>query len=68
MEEVEIPGARVAAKKLHTQLINLGSPHQALTVSTKLHYCSNESTEVPHGTTEGVYVQLIVEMCAASLS
>ena len=28
VEEVEIPGARVAAKKLHTQLINLGSPEQ----------------------------------------
>ena len=28
VEEVEIPGARVAAKKLHTQLINLGSPQQ----------------------------------------
>ena len=30
VEEVEIPGARVAAKKLHTQLINLGSPEQVL--------------------------------------
>ena len=29
VEEVEIPGARVAAKKLHSQLINLGSPQQA---------------------------------------
>ena len=28
VEEVKIPGARVAAKKLHTQLINLGSPQQ----------------------------------------
>ena len=28
VEEVEIPGARVAAKKLHPQLINLGSPQQ----------------------------------------
>ena len=28
VEEVEIPGARVAAKKLHPQLINLGSPEQ----------------------------------------
>ena len=28
VEEVEIPGARVAAKKLHTQLVNLGSPQQ----------------------------------------
>ena len=28
VEEVEIPGARVAAKKLHTQLIILGSPQQ----------------------------------------
>ena len=28
VEEVEIPGARVAAKKLHTQLIKLGSPQQ----------------------------------------
>ena len=28
VEEVEITGARVAAKKLHTQLINLGSPQQ----------------------------------------
>ena len=30
VEEVEIPGARVAAKKLHTELINLGSPQQVL--------------------------------------
>ena len=30
VEEVEIPGARVAAKKLHTQLINLGSPQQVI--------------------------------------
>ena len=30
VEEVEIPGARVAAKKLHTQLINLGSSEQVL--------------------------------------
>ena len=30
VEEVEIPGARVAAKKLHTNLINLGSPQQVL--------------------------------------
>ena len=30
VEKVEIPGARVAAKKLHTQLINLGSPVQVL--------------------------------------
>ena len=28
VEEVEIPGSRVAAKNLHTQLINLGSPEQ----------------------------------------
>ena len=28
VEEVEIPGAKVAAKKLHSQLINLGSPQQ----------------------------------------
>ena len=28
VEEVEIPGARVAAKILHPQLINLGSPQQ----------------------------------------
>ncbi len=28
VEEVEIPGATVAAKKLHQQLINLGSPQQ----------------------------------------
>ena len=28
VEEVKIPGARVAAKKLHRQLINLGSPQQ----------------------------------------
>ena len=32
VEEVEIPGARVAAKKLHTQLINLGSPQQVILV------------------------------------
>ena len=30
VEEVEINGARVAAKKLHSQLINLGSPEQVL--------------------------------------
>ena len=28
VEEVDISGARVAAKKLHPQLINLGSPQQ----------------------------------------
>ena len=28
VEEVNISGARVAAKKLHPQLINLGSPQQ----------------------------------------
>ena len=28
VEEAEIPGAEVAAKKLHSQLINLGSPEQ----------------------------------------
>ncbi|XP_064388827.1 probable serine/threonine-protein kinase drkD [Halichondria panicea] len=28
VEEVEIPGATVAAKKLHQQLVNLGSPRQ----------------------------------------
>ncbi len=28
VEEVEIPGARVAAKNLHPQLVNLGSPEQ----------------------------------------
>ena len=28
VEEATIPGAVVAAKKLHSQLINLGSPHQ----------------------------------------
>ena len=33
VEEVEIPGAKVAAKTLHPQLINLGSPQQ---VSLKL--------------------------------
>ena len=32
VEEVEIPGTRVAAKKLHTQLINLGSPQQVATL------------------------------------
>ena len=35
VEEVEIPGARVAAKKLHTQLINLGSPQQVSIVLAK---------------------------------
>ena len=34
VEEVEIPGARVAAKKLHTQLINLGSPQQVIQLTT----------------------------------
>ncbi len=29
VEEVEIPGATVAANKLHQQLVNLGSPQQA---------------------------------------
>ena len=28
VEEVEIPGARVAAKKLHTKLIDIGSDQQ----------------------------------------
>ena len=28
VEEVEIPGARVAAKKLHTQLVDFGSSEQ----------------------------------------
>ena len=36
VEEVEIPGARVAAKKLHTQLINLGSPQQV-----SINYCTS---------------------------
>ena len=30
VEEVEIPGARVAAKKLHSRLVHLGSPEQVL--------------------------------------
>ena len=30
VEEVEIPGATVAAKKLHQQLVNLGSPQQVI--------------------------------------
>ena len=30
VEEVDIPGARVAAKKLHPELINLGSPQQVM--------------------------------------
>ena len=30
VEKVEIPGASVAAKKLHTQLIKLGSDQQAV--------------------------------------
>ena len=34
VEEVEIPGATVAAKKLHQQLVNLGSPQQV-----DLHCC-----------------------------
>ena len=37
VEEVEIPGARVAAKKLHTQLINLGSPQQVSIILVLLH-------------------------------
>ncbi len=37
VEEVEIPGATVAAKKLHQQLVNLGSPQQVRTL--KLHCC-----------------------------
>ncbi len=32
VEEVEIPGATVAAKKLHQQLVNLGSPQQVATL------------------------------------
>ncbi len=36
VEEVEIPGATVAAKKLHQQLINLGSPQQARIIATLL--------------------------------
>ncbi len=31
--EVEIPGAKVAAKKLHQQLVNLGSPLQVYFIS-----------------------------------
>ena len=38
VEEVEILGARVAAKKLHTQLINLGSPQQLLYSYTYICY------------------------------
>ena len=34
VEEVEIPGARVAAKTLRTELINLGSPQQVLLCNT----------------------------------
>ena len=32
VEEVEIPGATVAAKKLHQHLVNLGSPQQVATL------------------------------------
>ncbi len=32
VEEVVIPGATVAAKKLHQQLVNLGSPQQVATL------------------------------------
>ena len=40
VEEVELPGAKIAAKKLHPQLINLGSPQQ---VQTNLHsVCSDQ--------------------------
>ncbi len=31
VEEVKIPGARIAAKKLHAQLVDLGSPQQVYT-------------------------------------
>ena len=30
VEEVEVPGAKIAAKKLHSQLINLGSSQQVI--------------------------------------
>ena len=33
VEEVDILGARLAAKKIHTQLINLGSPEQVSIVT-----------------------------------
>ena len=35
VEEVEIPGARIAAKRLHAQLINLGSPEQVGTATVQ---------------------------------
>ena len=38
VDEVEIPGAKVAAKKLHPQLINLGSPQQ---VQRQIYYSIN---------------------------
>ena len=39
VEEVEIPGATVAAKKLHQQLVNLGSPQQVAIYNYTLLAC-----------------------------
>ncbi len=36
VEEVHIPGATAAAKKLHPQLIDFGSPQQ---VATNINHC-----------------------------
>ena len=37
VEEVEIPGARIAAKKLNSQLINLDSPQQVIIIIHTVH-------------------------------
>ncbi len=42
VEEVKIPGATIAAKKLHQQLVNLGSPQQ---VATPLFFYTNLQAE-----------------------
>ena len=44
VEEVEIPGARVAAKKLHSQLVNLGSPQQVQSTCPPQYSMANIST------------------------
>ena len=41
VEEVEIPGATVAAKKLHQQLVNLGSTQQVAKIYTVILYIAN---------------------------
>ena len=57
VEEVEIPGATVAAKKLHQQLINLGSTQQVAKIYTVILYYSQ------HRRTIVIYWLIIVHTC-----